>query len=150
MRRARRRASRTAAALRIHVSSSIPLPRPTTATGSAPVIAATSTEAGVVAPTPIAAGHQQVRAGVDLVVGQRPADVDGALGLVLGERVRPVDAARAGADAVARVGGERAVRGRGVGGAVDGHVDDAQRPPGGSASTATGVVCSRARTTRAR
>ena len=78
-----------------------------TATGSAPVSAATSTEAGVVAPTPSAAGHQQVGAGVDLLVGQRPADGERALGLVLGERVLPVDPAAAGADPVARSAARR-------------------------------------------
>ena len=79
---------------------------------------------------PDRAGHEQVRPGVDLVVHECPPDVDGALGLVVGQRVRPVDPARAGADAVAGVRRQRAVRSGGVGGVVDGHVDDPQRHPG--------------------
>ncbi len=52
-RRARRSASRIAAVLRIHAWSSIPVPRPTTATGSDPVSDAISTAAGVVLPMPM-------------------------------------------------------------------------------------------------
>ena len=54
--RARRSASRTAVALRIQPWSSIPEPRPTTATGSLPVSAAISTDAGVLLATPRSPG----------------------------------------------------------------------------------------------
>ena len=75
-RRARNSASRTAAVLRAQPASSMPVPRPTTATGSVSVSAATSAVAGGGVSDAHVAGDQQVGAGVDLLVGDPAAGLD--------------------------------------------------------------------------
>jgi hypothetical protein len=72
--------------------------------GLGAVSAATIVEAGVVAPTPIEAGTSRSAPEFDLLVGERAARLDAALGLLGGQRVLAVDAPARLADVEAVVG----------------------------------------------
>ena len=93
--RVRNRASRTAAVLRAQPASSIPVPKPTTATGSAFVSAATKTAAAVVFPMPMSPAISRSAPRVDLLVGDPLARRDRAGGLLVGQRVLHGDIAAA-------------------------------------------------------
>ena len=114
--RVRNRASRTAAVLRAQPASSIPVPKPTTATGSAFVSAATKTAAAVVFPIPMSpAISRSAPASTSSSAMRRPAAIARG-GLLVGQRVLDGDIAAAaphfvGADLLrGRVGVDRQVR----------------------------------------